>query len=75
MELFTWGVEDSNSQETEGCTYGEKTGIPVQEKRICVDALRSIERCVPTDGEDVHQCVRPPRPVEVLDLNITEKTW
>ncbi|XP_029014897.1 sterile alpha motif domain-containing protein 9-like [Betta splendens] len=71
-----FGVMDSK-EEREGCRYvhGEIVGIPVNDKDIYVDALDYIEKSVSTDAEDVRRCVRPPRFIEVLDRESTEKRY
>ncbi|XP_029944632.1 sterile alpha motif domain-containing protein 9-like isoform X1 [Salarias fasciatus] len=68
-----FGVMDS--KEDAGYVHGEIIGIPVQEKDIYVDALDYIERCFSSDKEHVRQCVRPPRFIEVMDLDNTEKSY
>lgn len=68
-----FGVADS--KESTDYTHGEIIGIPVQEKDIYVDALDRIERCVSSDSDHVRQCVRPPRFVEVMDQEGTEKSY
>lgn len=65
-----FGVMDS--KEDAGYVHGEIIGIPVKEKDIYVDALDYIERSFPSDKEQVRQCVRPPRFIEVIDCNNTE---
>ncbi|CAG11432.1 unnamed protein product, partial [Tetraodon nigroviridis] len=68
-----FGVADS--KESTDYTHGEIIGIPVEEKDIYVDTLNYIERCVPTDSSHVHQCVRSPRFIEVMDQKGTEKSF
>ncbi|KAL3053794.1 hypothetical protein OYC64_006172 [Pagothenia borchgrevinki] len=68
-----FGVMDS--KEDEGYVHGEIIGIDVQEKDIYVDALDYIERSISSDKEHVRQCVRPPRFIEVLDRESTEKRY
>ncbi|XP_034568115.1 sterile alpha motif domain-containing protein 9-like [Notolabrus celidotus] len=68
-----FGVMDS--KEDAGYVHGELIGIPVKEKDIFVDALDYIERCVSSDKEHVRQCVRPPRFIEVMDRESTEKRY
>ncbi|XP_041862553.1 sterile alpha motif domain-containing protein 9-like isoform X2 [Melanotaenia boesemani] len=68
-----FGVMDS--KEDAGYVHGEIIGIPVKEKDIFVDALDYIERSFSSDKEHVRQCVRPPRFIEVLDLESTEKRY
>ncbi|KAM6913376.1 sterile alpha motif domain-containing protein 9-like [Lycodopsis pacificus] len=67
-----FGVMDS--KDDEGYVHGEIIGIPVQEKDIYVDALDYIEKSFSSDREDVRRCVRPPRFIEVVDLQSTEST-
>ncbi|KAM7386831.1 hypothetical protein PAMA_009454 [Pampus argenteus] len=68
-----FGVMDS--KEDTGYVHGEIVGIPINEKDIYVDALDYIERCFPSDKEHVRQCVRPPRFIEVVDRESTEKKY
>lgn len=68
-----FGVMDS--KEDAGYVHGEIIGIPVQEKDIYVDALDYIEKCFSSEKEHVRQCVRPPRFIEVMDLEHTEKMY
>ena len=68
-----FGVMDSN--EDAGYVHGEIIGIPVREKDIYVDALDYIEKCISSDKEHVRQCVRPPRFIEVMDQESTEKRY
>ena len=68
-----FGVMDS--KEDAGYVHGEIIGIAVQEKDIYVDALDYIERSISSDKEHVRQCVRPPRFIEVLDRESTEKRY
>ncbi|XP_078140788.1 sterile alpha motif domain-containing protein 9-like [Centroberyx gerrardi] len=69
-----FGVMDS--KDDAGYTHGEIIGIPVQEKDMYVDALDHIERSFsPSDREHVRQCVRPPRFIEVMDRESTEKRY
>ncbi|KAM3597422.1 uncharacterized protein V6R79_004305 [Siganus canaliculatus] len=68
-----FGVMDS--KEDTGYVHGEIIGIPVLEKDIYVDALDYIERSISSDKEHVRQCVRPPRFIEVLDRENTEKMY
>ncbi|XP_044036861.1 sterile alpha motif domain-containing protein 9-like [Siniperca chuatsi] len=68
-----FGVMDS--KEDAGYVHGEIIGIPVQEKDIYVDALDYIERSFSSDKEHVRQCVRPPRFIEVMDRESTEKSY
>lgn len=67
------GVMDS--KEDAGYVHGEIIGIPVKEKDIYVDALDYIERSFSSDKEHVRQCVRPPRFIEVMDRESTEKKY
>lgn len=67
------GVVDS--KENASYTHGEIIGIPIEEKDIYVDALDYIERSVSTDSDHVRQCVRPPRFIEVMDQQGTEKKY
>ncbi|XP_065820674.1 sterile alpha motif domain-containing protein 9-like [Labrus bergylta] len=68
-----FGVMDS--KEDAGYVHGEITGIPVKERDIFVDSLDYIERSVCSDKEHVRQCVRPPRFIEVMDRESTEKKY
>ncbi|KAM9346677.1 sterile alpha motif domain-containing protein 9-like [Symphorus nematophorus] len=68
-----FGVMDS--KEDAGYVHGEILGIPVQEKDIYVDALDYIERSFSSDKEHVRECVRPPRFIEVMDREGTEKRY
>ncbi|XP_071329832.1 sterile alpha motif domain-containing protein 9-like [Trachinotus anak] len=68
-----FGVMDS--KEDAGYVHGEIIGIPVKEKDIYVDALDYIERSFSSDKEHVRQCVRPPRFIEVMDQESTEKMY
>ncbi|KAM4530633.1 sterile alpha motif domain-containing protein 9-like [Odontesthes bonariensis] len=68
-----FGVMDS--KEDAGYVHGEIIGIPVEEKDIYVDALDYIERSFSSDKEHVRQCVRPPRFIEVMDGESTEKKY
>ncbi|XP_039979663.1 sterile alpha motif domain-containing protein 9-like [Xiphias gladius] len=68
-----FGVMDS--KEDAGYVHGEVIGIPVKEKDIYVDALDYIERSFSSDKEHVRQCVRPPRFIEVIDRESTEKMY
>ncbi|XP_074553595.1 sterile alpha motif domain-containing protein 9-like [Halichoeres trimaculatus] len=68
-----FGVMDS--KEDAGYVHGEIIGIPVTEKDMFVDALDYIERCISSDKEHVRQCVRPPRFIEVMDTESTEKMY
>ncbi|XP_028311221.1 sterile alpha motif domain-containing protein 9-like isoform X2 [Gouania willdenowi] len=68
-----FGVMDS--KEDAGNVHGEIIGIPVKEKDIFVDALDYIDRSVSSDKENVHRCVRPPRFVEVMDLESLDKRY
>ncbi|KAM7372034.1 hypothetical protein PAMP_009231 [Pampus punctatissimus] len=68
-----FGVMDS--KEDTGYVHGEIVGIPINEKDIYVDALDYIERCFPSDKEHVRQCVRPPRFIEVVDRDSTERKY
>ncbi|XP_075942152.1 LOW QUALITY PROTEIN: sterile alpha motif domain-containing protein 9-like [Anarhichas minor] len=68
-----FGVMDS--KDVAGYVHGEIIGIPVQEKDIYVDALDYIERSFSSGREHVRGCVRPPRFIEVLDLESTEKRY
>ena len=67
-----FGVMDS--KEDTGYVHGEIVGIPVKEKDIYVDALDYIERSS-SDKDHVRQCVRPPRFIEVMDRDSTEKRY
>ncbi|XP_045898061.1 sterile alpha motif domain-containing protein 9-like [Micropterus dolomieu] len=67
------GVMDS--KEDAGYVHGEIIGIPVTEKDIYVDALDYIEKSFSSDKEHVRQCVRPPRFIEVMDRESTEKKY
>ncbi|XP_043957170.1 sterile alpha motif domain-containing protein 9-like isoform X1 [Gambusia affinis] len=68
-----FGVMDS--KENEGYVHGEIIGIPINEKDIFVDALDLSEKSFRSDKEQVLQCVRPPRFIEVMDLESTEKRY
>nr|XP_004558390.2 sterile alpha motif domain-containing protein 9-like [Maylandia zebra]XP_024657966.1 sterile alpha motif domain-containing protein 9-like [Maylandia zebra] len=68
-----FGVMDS--KEDGGYVHGEITGIPVTDKDIYVDALDHIERSFSSDKEHIRQCVRPPRFIEVIDRQSTEKRY
>ncbi|XP_051244853.1 sterile alpha motif domain-containing protein 9-like isoform X3 [Dicentrarchus labrax] len=68
-----FGVMDS--KEDAGHVHGEIIGIPVQEKDIYVDALDYIERSISSNHEHVRQCVRPPRFIEVIGRESTEKRY
>ncbi|XP_034394487.1 sterile alpha motif domain-containing protein 9-like isoform X1 [Cyclopterus lumpus] len=68
-----FGVMDS--KEDTKHVHGEIIGIPVQEKDIYVDALDYIERSFSSAKEHVRQCVRPPRFIEVMDHESTEKRY
>ncbi|XP_049924575.1 sterile alpha motif domain-containing protein 9-like [Epinephelus moara] len=68
-----FGVMDS--KEDAGYVHGEIIGIPVKEKDIYVDALDYIERSFSSNEEHVRQCVRPPRFIEVMDRESTEKRY
>ncbi|KAM6966262.1 sterile alpha motif domain-containing protein 9-like [Tautogolabrus adspersus] len=69
-----FGVMDS--KEDAGYVHGEIIGVPVKEKDIFVDALDYIEKKnVCSDKEHVRQCVRPPRFIEVMDRESTEKRY
>ncbi|XP_068435351.1 sterile alpha motif domain-containing protein 9-like [Clinocottus analis] len=69
-----FGVMDS--KEDTGNVHGEIIGIPVQDKDIYVDALDYIERSFSSaNKEHVRQCVRPPRFIEVMDCESTEKRY
>ncbi|XP_054464320.1 sterile alpha motif domain-containing protein 9-like [Anoplopoma fimbria] len=68
-----FGVMDS--KENAEYVHGEIIGIPVQEKDIYVDALDYIERSFSSGSEHVRQCVRPPRFIEVMDRESTEKRY
>ncbi|XP_068574581.1 sterile alpha motif domain-containing protein 9-like [Cebidichthys violaceus] len=68
-----FGVMDS--KDDAGYVHGEIIGIPVQEKDIYVDALDYIERSFSSGSEHVRECVRPPRFIEVVDLESTEKRY
>ncbi|XP_061567185.1 sterile alpha motif domain-containing protein 9-like [Cololabis saira] len=68
-----FGVMDS--KETAGYVHGEIIGIPVNEKDIYTDALDYIEKSFSIDKEHVRQCVRPPRFIEVIDRESTEKRY
>ncbi|XP_070779885.1 sterile alpha motif domain-containing protein 9-like [Enoplosus armatus] len=68
-----FGVMDS--KEDAGYVHGEIIGIPIKEKDIYVDALDYIERSISSDKEHVRQCVRPPRFIEVMDRESTEKRY
>ncbi|XP_032394038.1 sterile alpha motif domain-containing protein 9-like isoform X2 [Etheostoma spectabile] len=68
-----FGVMDS--KEDAGYMHGEIVGIPIPEKDIYVDALDYIERSFSSDKEHVRQCVRPPRFIEVMDRESTEKRY
>ncbi|XP_040918767.1 sterile alpha motif domain-containing protein 9-like [Toxotes jaculatrix] len=68
-----FGVMDS--KEDAGYVHGEVIGIPVKEKDIYVDALDYIERSSFSDKEHGRQCVRPPRFIEVMDRESTEKMY
>ncbi|KAM9392411.1 sterile alpha motif domain-containing protein 9-like [Pholidichthys leucotaenia] len=68
-----FGVMDS--KEDTGYVHGEIIGIPVKEKDIFVDALDYIERSFTNNKEHVRQCVRPPRFIEVMDRQSSEKKY
>ncbi|XP_033500251.2 sterile alpha motif domain-containing protein 9-like [Epinephelus lanceolatus] len=68
-----FGVMDS--KEDAEFVHGEIIGIPVKEKDIYVDALDYIERSFSSNEEHVRQCVRPPRFIEVMDRESTEKRY
>ncbi|XP_035763862.1 sterile alpha motif domain-containing protein 9-like [Neolamprologus brichardi] len=68
-----FGVMDS--KEDGGYVHGEIIGIPVANKDIYVDALDYIERSFSSDKEHIRQCVRPPRFIEVMDRQSTEKRY
>uniref|UniRef100_A0A3B4YPS9 Sterile alpha motif domain containing 9 like n=2 Tax=Seriola lalandi dorsalis TaxID=1841481 RepID=A0A3B4YPS9_SERLL len=68
-----FGVMDS--KEDTGYVHGEVIGIPVKEKDIYVDALDHIEKSFSLDKEHVRLCVRPPRFIEVMDRENTEKMY
>ncbi|XP_069381318.1 sterile alpha motif domain-containing protein 9-like [Paralichthys olivaceus] len=68
-----FGVMDS--REDAGHMHGEVIGIPVKDRDIYVDALDYIEKSYSSDSEHVRQCVRPPRFVEVMDRESTEKMY
>ncbi|TMS15490.1 Sterile alpha motif domain-containing protein 9-like [Larimichthys crocea] len=55
--------------------HGEIIGVPVKDKDIYVDALDYIERSFSSDSEHVRLCVRPPRFIEVMDQESTEKRY
>ena len=65
-----------NGREGTGYTHGEVIGIPVKDMDVYADALEDyIERSFSSDAEHVRQCVRPPRFVEVMDRESTEKMY
>lgn len=68
-----FGVMDS--KEDTGYVHGEIIGIPIEGKDIYVDALDYIEKSFSCDKEHVRQCVRPPRFIEVMDRESTEKRY
>uniref|UniRef100_A0AAQ4QL95 SAM domain-containing protein n=1 Tax=Gasterosteus aculeatus aculeatus TaxID=481459 RepID=A0AAQ4QL95_GASAC len=68
-----FGVMDS--KDDVGYVHGEIIGIPVQEKDIYVDALDYIERSFSSGRDHVRECVRPPRFIEVVDRESTEKMY
>lgn len=68
-----FGVMDS--KEDTNYVHGEIIGIPVKDRDIYVDALDYIERSISSDKEHVRQCVRPPRFIEVMDQESTEKLY
>lgn len=68
-----FGVMDS--KEDAGYVHGEIIGIPTEKKDIYVDALDHIEKSFSSDSEHVRQCVRPPRFIEVMDRESTEKRY
>uniref|UniRef100_A0A8C7N4G0 Sterile alpha motif domain containing 9 like n=1 Tax=Oncorhynchus kisutch TaxID=8019 RepID=A0A8C7N4G0_ONCKI len=69
-----FGVMDS--RDDAGYVHGEIIGVLVSEKDIYVDALDHIERSFSrSDSEHVRQCIRPPRFIEVMDINSTEKRY
>ncbi|XP_029292582.1 LOW QUALITY PROTEIN: sterile alpha motif domain-containing protein 9-like [Cottoperca gobio] len=68
-----FGVMDS--KEDAEYVHGEIIGIPVQEKDIYVDALDYIEKSILIDNDHVRRCVRPPRFIEVMDRESTEKRY
>ncbi|XP_074552058.1 sterile alpha motif domain-containing protein 9-like isoform X2 [Halichoeres trimaculatus] len=68
-----FGVMDS--KEDAGYVHGEIIGILVTEKDMFVAALDYIERCISSNKEHVRRCVRPPRFIEVMDRESTEKMY
>lgn len=68
-----FGVMDS--KEDTGYVHGEIIGIPVKERDMYVDALDYIEKSISSDKEHVRQCVRPPRFIEVMGQESTEKRY
>ncbi|XP_075942150.1 sterile alpha motif domain-containing protein 9-like isoform X3 [Anarhichas minor] len=69
-----FGVMDSKEVNKE-YMHGEIIGIPVQEKDIYVDALDYIKKSFSSGWEHVSGCVRPPRFIEVVDRESTEKRY
>lgn len=68
-----FGVMDS--REDAGYVHGEIIGVPIKDKEVFVDALDYIERSFSSDKEDVRECVRPPRFIEVMDHESSEKRY
>ncbi|XP_027141442.1 sterile alpha motif domain-containing protein 9-like [Larimichthys crocea] len=68
-----FGVMDS--KEDARHVHGEIIGVPVKDKDIYVDALDYIERSFSSDSDHVRLCVRPPRFIEVMDQESTEKRY
>ncbi|XP_028268032.1 sterile alpha motif domain-containing protein 9-like [Parambassis ranga] len=68
-----FGVMDS--KEDEGYVHGQIIGIPVKKKDLYVDALHSFDKSFPSNIEHIRSCVRPPRFIEVIDRESTEKKY
>lgn len=64
-----------DSKENKEYEHGEIIGIPVIKKNIYVYALDYIEKSVRLDAEHIGLCVQPPRFIEVIDKNSTEKSF
>ncbi|XP_046894931.1 sterile alpha motif domain-containing protein 9-like isoform X2 [Hypomesus transpacificus] len=68
-----FGVMDS--RDDAGYVHGEIIGFPVPEKDMYVDALDYIEKSCSSHSEHMRQCIRPPRFIEVLDMDSAEKRY
>ncbi|KAL4009574.1 hypothetical protein ACER0C_003426 [Sarotherodon galilaeus] len=68
-----FGVMDKNDDE--GYKHGQIIGIHVKDKDIYVDALTCFEKSFTSNKEHIRQCVRPPRFIEVMDQQCTEKRY